>query len=58
VAIVQDPEEAQMREMPEMALQACGADHVVTLAKIAPLLSEICRRPGRRARESRDLRIP
>ena len=48
VAIVQDPEEAQMREMPEAALQACGADHVVTLAEIAPLLSEMCRPQARR----------
>jgi two-component system chemotaxis response regulator CheB len=49
VAIVQDPEEALMRDMPESALKACGADHVVTLAAIAPLLSELCR-PVRRRR--------
>lgn len=48
VAIVQDPEEAVMREMPEAALRACGADHVVRLAEIGVLLSELCRVPARR----------
>lgn len=53
VAIVQDPDGAQMREMPEAALRACGADHVVTLTGIAPLLSELCRLQGRRGRATR-----
>ncbi|HKY93003.1 MAG TPA: chemotaxis protein CheB [Nevskiaceae bacterium] len=58
VAIVQDPDDAQMREMPETALRACGADHVVPLAGVASLLSEMCRRPARRSGGSRGPRTP
>ena len=41
LAIVQDPEEAEMREMPEAVLRTCGADHVLRLAQIAPLLNQL-----------------
>lgn len=42
LAIVQSPDEALMREMPQAALDLAGADHVLGLAQIGPLLSRLC----------------
>jgi two-component system chemotaxis response regulator CheB len=45
MAVVQDPEEAASRAMPEAA--AASADRVLPLGGITPLLNELCRRgPG------------
>jgi two-component system chemotaxis response regulator CheB len=41
LSIVQDPEEALAPFMPTSATQIAGADHVVPLGKIAPLLVEL-----------------
>lgn len=43
LAIVQRPEEAEMREMPEATLRLAGADQVLSLSEIAPLLNRLCR---------------
>jgi two-component system chemotaxis response regulator CheB len=44
LAVVQKPEEAEMREMPEATLRLAGADHVLPLAQIGPLLNRLlCR---------------
>lgn len=44
LAVVQKPEEAEMREMPEATLRLAGADHVLPLARIGPLLNRLlCR---------------
>jgi two-component system, chemotaxis family, protein-glutamate methylesterase/glutaminase len=43
LAVVQKPEEAEMREMPEATLRRAGADHVLSLAEIGPLLNRLCR---------------
>jgi two-component system, chemotaxis family, protein-glutamate methylesterase/glutaminase len=42
LSVVQDPLEAEMREMPDAALQRAGADHVLPVARIAPLLNRLC----------------
>lgn len=42
LAIVQLPEEAEMKEMPRAALETAGADHVLPLAQIGPLLARLC----------------
>ena len=49
VAIVQDPESAEMRAMPDAAI-AAGASVVLPLERIAPYLSELCRAPSEAAR--------
>jgi two-component system chemotaxis response regulator CheB len=41
VAIVQDPADAEARQMPQAALAATGVDHVVTLDGMAALLQEL-----------------
>ena len=43
IAVVQDPEDALFRSMPESALEYADVDHSVPLAKMAPLLSRISR---------------
>ncbi|MCC2657366.1 MAG: chemotaxis protein CheB [Panacagrimonas sp.] len=44
LAVVQKPEEAEMREMPEATLRRAGADHVLSLQEIGPLLNRLlCR---------------
>ncbi|MGH8516816.1 MAG: chemotaxis protein CheB [Panacagrimonas sp.] len=43
LAVVQNPEEAEMREMPEATLRLAGADHVLPLSEIGPLLNRLCR---------------
>ena len=40
-AIVQDPSDAMMSDMPQTALIVAGADYVVPLAEIAPLLVQL-----------------
>ncbi len=40
-AIVQNPETAESRYMPEAALAATDVDHVVTLQELAPLLTQL-----------------
>ena len=42
-AIVQDPADAERGEMPAVALAAAGADAVVELDGVAPLLQELAR---------------
>lgn len=42
LAIVQLPEEAEMGEMPTAALERAGADYVLPLAEIGPLLARLC----------------
>jgi two-component system, chemotaxis family, protein-glutamate methylesterase/glutaminase len=42
LTIVQDPETAQRRTMPEAAIAAGAAQGVLPLAEIAPLLVELC----------------
>jgi two-component system, chemotaxis family, protein-glutamate methylesterase/glutaminase len=55
VAIVQDPETAEKRTMPDAAIATGAAHHVVALEQIAPLLAELTaereqpRRSGGRA---------
>ncbi len=41
-SIVQDLSEAQVRTMPQAALDIAGADHCIPLAAIAPLLNRLC----------------
>lgn len=42
LAIVQDPATAEVATMPAAALELAGADHVVPLQAIAPLLEQLC----------------
>jgi two-component system chemotaxis response regulator CheB len=42
IGIVQTPDSAEARAMPEAALALAGADHVKPLADIAPLLNHLC----------------
>lgn len=42
LAIVQDPTDAEVRTMPQAALDIAGADHCVPLVAIAPLLNRLC----------------
>ena len=44
VTIVQDPEEAAYRSMPESAIRGFGVDHVVRLTELGPLLTDLTRR--------------
>ena len=41
-AIVQAPDSALARAMPQAALDRAGADHCVPLDAIAPLLNQLC----------------
>ena len=43
LAVVQDPEEAESRAMPEAAAAATRVDRVLRLREIAPFLNELCR---------------
>lgn len=45
LAIVQEPGEARSPEMPRRAIETAGADHVVPLAAIAPLLAALAGQP-------------
>jgi two-component system chemotaxis response regulator CheB len=42
LAVVQDPESAESRAMPEAAITATPVDRVLPLAGIAPFLNELC----------------
>ena len=42
LALVQDPQSAESRAMPEAAIAATEVDRVLTLAEIAPFLNELC----------------
>ena len=41
LTVVEDPATAESREMPDAALSATKADHVLTIDKIAPLLASL-----------------
>jgi two-component system, chemotaxis family, protein-glutamate methylesterase/glutaminase len=41
LAVVQDPEEAQCPSMPEAALEAVAADHVVRVGELGPLINRL-----------------
>lgn len=43
IAIVQDPQDAEVPSMPQAALDLAGADHCVPLQAIGPLLNHLCR---------------
>ena len=45
-AVVQDPDEAESRAMPEAAVAAAKVDRVLQLREIAPLVNELCRPPA------------
>jgi two-component system chemotaxis response regulator CheB len=45
VAIIQDPQEAFAASMPQNAWEIAGADHVLPLVEIAPLLTRLAREP-------------
>jgi two-component system, chemotaxis family, protein-glutamate methylesterase/glutaminase len=49
LAIVQDPDEAERREMPEAALRAVPSAHVLPLREIAARLRTVVGAPARRA---------
>ncbi|MES2682260.1 MAG: chemotaxis protein CheB [Pseudomonadota bacterium] len=42
LAIVQSPDEALAATMPAAAIRVAGADHIVLLADVAPLLNRLC----------------
>ena len=42
LAIVQNPEEAEIDTMPQATLDKGGADHVLEIAQIAALLNTLC----------------
>jgi two-component system chemotaxis response regulator CheB len=46
IAVVQDPADAAVASMPETAVRIAGADHCVTLDRLAPLLEELIRQPA------------
>ncbi|KAF0164162.1 MAG: two-component system chemotaxis family response regulator CheB [Rhodocyclaceae bacterium] len=46
VAIVQDPADAEARQMPQAAMAATRVDYVVALAGMAALLQQLVARPG------------
>lgn len=41
-AIIQNPRTAEVRSMPQAALDMVGADHIVDLEQLAPLLQQLC----------------
>lgn len=45
IAVVQDPQDALYRSMPESALRYVGADYTVPLSEIAPLLARLVKEP-------------
>lgn len=46
--VIQDPNEARFSGMPRSALERVKADHVLPVAEIAPLLTELTRNAGNR----------
>jgi two-component system chemotaxis response regulator CheB len=55
LAVVQDPGDAFIAAMPQNAAQIAGADHVVRLADLAPLLVELVQSPGSLERRARSM---
>jgi two-component system chemotaxis response regulator CheB len=45
IAVIQDPQDALINALPRSALQVAGADYVVPVAGLAPLLAELVLRP-------------
>lgn len=45
LCVVQDPADAEMSTMPRAALEMAGADHLLPLDQIGPLLDTLCREP-------------
>jgi two-component system chemotaxis response regulator CheB len=45
IVIVEDPESAQFKGMPEAAVRACAVDHVLPLAEIGPALRRLAGMP-------------
>lgn len=54
LAIVQAPDDAEMRDMPAAALAIAGADHVLPIEEIGPLLNRLCLRDAQDAPEDDD----
>ena len=52
MCIIEDPATAESKQMPEAALAATQADKILPLAKIAPLLVELCRSPAARRKHA------
>jgi two-component system, chemotaxis family, protein-glutamate methylesterase/glutaminase len=52
VGIVQDPAEALAPELPQRAIQLAGADHVLAISEIAPLLVRLAAEPAARGGSS------
>jgi two-component system chemotaxis response regulator CheB len=42
IAVVQDPDEAEVPSMPQRAMEEVAVDHVVTISEMAGLLSRLC----------------
>ncbi|OHC63141.1 MAG: glutamate methylesterase [Rhodocyclales bacterium GWA2_65_20] len=53
-AIVQDPADAEARQMPQSAIAATDVDYVVVLDGVAPLLRKLARTAMPRTRKGRD----
>ncbi len=45
IGVVQDPEEALYAGMPDSAIRIAGAEHVLALAEIGPMLARLAREP-------------
>ncbi|HEY6190244.1 MAG TPA: chemotaxis protein CheB [Pyrinomonadaceae bacterium] len=52
LAVVEDPESAESRAMPEAAIASTKVDHILPLPEIAPFLNELCH-PGQRLAHDR-----
>jgi two-component system, chemotaxis family, protein-glutamate methylesterase/glutaminase len=50
--IVQDPEEAQFRSMPDSAIRGLNVQYIVPVAQIGPLLTQLAEEDGQRASAS------
>lgn len=46
LAIVQDPDDAEVKQMPQNALRSVAADYVVPLTQLAPLLCALANHPA------------
>jgi two-component system, chemotaxis family, protein-glutamate methylesterase/glutaminase len=52
IAVVQDPKDADVPNMPESAIRSVDVDHVLPAAEIGPLIERLTREPARRKRRS------
>ncbi len=52
MAVVEDPQTAESRAMPEAAIAATKADKILPLAEIAPFLSKLVSSPGLRRKDA------